>query len=574
MWFLVLQILILLILAALCGALLTYWWMKNRYEDVTESYGELVQFSDRLKDAPVPATLTDLEKSRSDLVDQISRIPQTDLTSLESRLTRIEEGLQPISSIDSGHGVLGERLQALEIAVAQLAETPPAALNERLSGIESFLHKTTAESSSATEARFGGVEAMVQRLAEETATSTDARLGRIEEQLRNISIPEVDLAPLHSGIAALDLAVSDIDLPVTDLDPLRQHLNAMEARLAEFAERLDTQRKSDSEALTIRLQTFSSALAGLRMPDIDAVRDRLSRIESALAESRPEAPDFSPLLNKLADLEGGSAALHSKLVNLQHRVMEQGEYRVDLSPVQNRLGALESALSAVRVDLQGMPDIAPVERRLSALQETVLANRENEFTPVLSSVRKMETRLNSVALEDRLASIEYNLAALQHLLRARHLSDQSYQTTVYETRAEVPAWFTDSEPPKPETTEIVTETVTTETRQPVAPDPKDPIAHARRPDDEANLLTEAAFGQGDDLERIIGVGPMLGELLNDVGVFYFWQVAEWSDADVAWVDSKLEHFKGRIERDKWVAQARHLAREEGTANRPVASAIS
>ena len=552
MWFLVLQILVLLILAALFGALLTYWWMKNQYEDVTESYEELTTLSDLMKKAPAPATQADLEKSRSDVAEQISRIPQPNLSGLEARLTRIEQGLQPISSLEGGNSELGERLLALEVGVAQLAETPPAVLDERLSGIE----------------------AIVQRSSEDNANVTEARLERIEQLIENIAMPDVDLAPVHSGIAALDLAISDIDVPVTDLDPLRQHLGAMETRLAEFAERLDTQRKSDSEALTLRLQTFSSALAGLRMPDIEGVRERLTRIERGVADVKPEAPDLNPLLNKLADLEGGTAALHSKLVGLQHRILEQGENRVDLSPVQTRLGALEASLGAVRVELQGMPDIGPIERRLSALQETVLATRDTDLSPVVTSVRKMETRLNSVALEDRLASIEYNLAALQHLLRARHLSDQTYQTTVYETRAEVPSWFTDPEPPKQNTREIVRETVTTETRQVVDLDPDDPIAHARRPDDEANLLTEAAFGEGDDLERIIGVGPMLGELLNDIGVYYFWQVAEWSDADIAWVDNKLEHFKGRIDRDKWVEQAKLLAREDGAAKRPVVPSMS
>ena len=61
---------------------------------------------------------------------------------------------------------------------------------------------------------------------------------------------------------------------------------------------------------------------------------------------------------------------------------------------------------------------------------------------------------------------------------------------------------------------------------------------------------------------------MLSELLNEIGVFYFWQVAEWTPRDVEWVDEKLEHFKGRIERDNWVGQARELARLPDSARRP------
>ena len=53
---------------------------------------------------------------------------------------------------------------------------------------------------------------------------------------------------------------------------------------------------------------------------------------------------------------------------------------------------------------------------------------------------------------------------------------------------------------------------------------------------------------------------MLGELLNEIGVYYFWQVAEWGPAEIEWVDNKLEHFKGRIEREGWIEQARDLAK--------------
>lgn len=43
MWYLWLQILFLLALSALLGAGLAYWWLRGRYEDVTETYSSLVK---------------------------------------------------------------------------------------------------------------------------------------------------------------------------------------------------------------------------------------------------------------------------------------------------------------------------------------------------------------------------------------------------------------------------------------------------------------------------------------------------------------------------------------------------
>lgn len=71
-----------------------------------------------------------------------------------------------------------------------------------------------------------------------------------------------------------------------------------------------------------------------------------------------------------------------------------------------------------------------------------------------------------------------------------------------------------------------------------------------------NLLSEPK-GKADDLEMIGGVGPKLAALLNANGVFHFWQIAQWTPAEVAFIDSQLK-FKGRIERDEWIEQAKEL----------------
>lgn len=59
----------------------------------------------------------------------------------------------------------------------------------------------------------------------------------------------------------------------------------------------------------------------------------------------------------------------------------------------------------------------------------------------------------------------------------------------------------------------------------------------------------------DNLKRIRGIGPVLERMLNRLGVYQYRQIAAWTDEDVAWFDSALEEFRGRIERDGWVASA-------------------
>jgi NADH-quinone oxidoreductase subunit E len=63
----------------------------------------------------------------------------------------------------------------------------------------------------------------------------------------------------------------------------------------------------------------------------------------------------------------------------------------------------------------------------------------------------------------------------------------------------------------------------------------------------------------DDLKLIAGVGPKIEGTLHELGIFTFSQVAGWKKAEREWVDGYL-NFKGRIERDDWVKQAKALAK--------------
>ena len=76
----------------------------------------------------------------------------------------------------------------------------------------------------------------------------------------------------------------------------------------------------------------------------------------------------------------------------------------------------------------------------------------------------------------------------------------------------------------------------------------------------ANLLKEARGGVADDLKRISGVGPKLEGTLHEIGVFHFDQIAAWGPAEISYMDDRLS-FKGRIERDDWIAQATQFAAE-------------
>ncbi|UFZ06748.1 cell envelope biogenesis protein TolA [Bradyrhizobium ontarionense] len=75
----------------------------------------------------------------------------------------------------------------------------------------------------------------------------------------------------------------------------------------------------------------------------------------------------------------------------------------------------------------------------------------------------------------------------------------------------------------------------------------------------------APDGTADDLKLLKGIGPKNERILNDIGVYHFSQIAEWSPAHASWVGDHMA-FPGRIEREHWIAQAKLLAAGFDTAH--------
>lgn len=65
-------------------------------------------------------------------------------------------------------------------------------------------------------------------------------------------------------------------------------------------------------------------------------------------------------------------------------------------------------------------------------------------------------------------------------------------------------------------------------------------------------------GESDDLKRIRGIGVLIEKKLNSLGIVHYEQVANWTGADIERI-SRILDFKGRIERENWIEQARILA---------------
>jgi small subunit ribosomal protein S2 len=65
-------------------------------------------------------------------------------------------------------------------------------------------------------------------------------------------------------------------------------------------------------------------------------------------------------------------------------------------------------------------------------------------------------------------------------------------------------------------------------------------------------------GVADDLKKLTGVSPAIEKRLNDLGIFHFWQIAEFGATDAHKIGEEVG-LPGRVE--GWIAQAKEFTAE-------------
>ena len=254
--------------------------------------------------------------------------------------------------------------------------------------------------------------------------------------------------------------------------------------------------------------------------------------------ARP-AVDLHPLSQQLAGVDAAVRAIN----------IPQPQ-ATDLSPVL-------SAVSGIRMPTPERVDLAPLQSHLEAIEQrigdiSIPPSTETDLTPITSQLLQLQARIDGIRMPDTPATVDLaptlaRLERLEQAVRAIHvppaqpvdLSPVLERLAAMQTRLE--------NPPTP----------------PAPPVPQVAIREGSR-----NLLSHAGLGKPDDLTQIKGVKRVLARTLHKVGVYYFWQIADWSHEDVAHVDSVLPAFKGRIERDHWVTQASELSAQPTAAKPP------
>ncbi len=539
----------------------------------TDKRIDLLQMTvDELKKRPAPhfpnVDLHPTEKRLDALtlsVDELKKRPVPQMPDLN--LNHLEKKLDVLTG---GHGDLTTKLSMMSTAVAAFRSTDVSPLERKVEALAIHVEELKKRPApqiptvdlQPLEKRIGALNDAVEELKKRPVPHfpavdlhpTEKRLDALNTSVEELKkrpvpqMPELNLSHLEkkldvltgghgdltSKLALVSGAVSAfrstdvsglekrVDLLATHLDELKKRpapqmpqvdLNAVEKRLDSVSSAVDELKKRpapqmpqvDLSAVEKRLDSVSASVDELKkrpmapMPDLDlsSVYKRQDALQSALETLRQSLPK-----SEKVDFSG----IDKRLELVAHEVSElkkrpQPSFNVDWKHVDARFAALDAAFEAQR---NAKPDTSQVNQELNELTA-----RFSRFEQHLSSFK--------VGAPTDLTEVYALLRALEEEIKALRvrLSSQSSVSVVREV-----------------------------VRAPVKPRAAKPVA--RQPKKQVK----------DDLILIQGVGPVLQRMLNKLGVYRFEQVMRWNQKDIDGITLKLPNFKGRIEREGWVASAR------------------
>lgn len=238
---------------------------------------------------------------------------------------------------------------------------------------------------------------------------------------------------------------------------------------------------------------------------------------------------------------------------------------VDLSGIERRLAGLERRLEQAKPPAQ--PDFGPVITRLEQLEKAVTAASAASDAARRSAPAEAGQRFDLSPVSERIADLERYVRTLPRTSHQLDLSPIKFRLGAIESAIETLGYSAVSATPTGErTTSSSLDGASSALSLSTAS--ANTAVGAEQQNSGPQLFDSASAGERDDLKKISGIGPKLESLLNQNGVYYFWQIASWTDADIAFIDERLDVFKGRIHRDKWVEQSLTFKALPGAAQAP------
>ncbi|MBL7785546.1 MAG: hypothetical protein JNM36_06555 [Chitinophagales bacterium] len=535
----IIQILLLLFIASLLGALVYWLFNRSRWKVISEErehyFRKFSETEDKYKLLSTHAN--QLESTNKDITDQLNlslssnnRLSQ-DLNAWQLKYNGLEK-----TSAD----------QQNRIAFLEPFQAKAESLALNLKDAEISITNLTNDKNKLT-ADINQLNALKAKLEKDIA-DLQAKVGQLNGE---IDSQKAMIIGLNGQITGLN---GDIDTHKTTINGLNADITARQATIADLEGRLAD--------LNAQIAAQTATINGLNA-DIAARQATIADLEGRLADLNAQ------IAAQTATIDG----LRGDVTNLQN---EKGKLSLDLSNVTNSLSSNEGQLHAANAvqmglmaqikDLQNLAvdqdgDLTTLNDRIAELE--ALANKRADLIAVLNDDMnrlrtQSETDLQSKSAELEAMLLEYNtLEGMYAELQAAH---NRQDNNLQEKEGAILLLQTDLEACRAAQQAVVVAPVALTS----ASDEELDRIKQNRDKLDFDVIGLADENEQDNLQLIKGVGPFIERKLHALSIYTFRQIANFTPEIRDKVNEAIEFFSGRIERENWVPQAVIFAQNQLT----------
>ena len=506
---------------------------NNEFQALKAKYNELVESSASLPDSEaLQAELVSVQKKEDGLQDKIAE--------LQEKVRHLEH--------ESRDQITREKERA------NLARNELEVVKSEKNRLASQLLQLENEQATST-SNTGENEELLQDLKDLQGRFDEVKKHH-EEEKRRVMLLEKDAGDINRQLKEKEIQLIQYQKASEESQQAPEHLEKIkeqQEQIENLQSQLDRVDSQDNNALKVELVELKSLLqktnvdlelarntASTNLKERDSFRQKhlttvseLERLKVSGAVNQNKVLDLNKKLNPVREQE--LVKKHAKL-DKENKVMQQqlskltkleNEYKVlkaNIKIAENRFkldrGEFKKELRVKENDLKSM------EKKEAQLQKQIEKLKARPTVKTAAKPKKKVVRKAAVKKK-----VVRKKVARKKVVKKKVARKKPVKKTVRKKVVKKPA-------------------VKKKLKK---------AAPKKRATTKKRRVQRAGITTNDDLKRISGVGPAIEKKLHDMGIKRFTDVAGLTKKEIAEIDEKL-NFKGRIQRDKWLVQARKLAK--------------
>ena len=322
----------------------------------------------------------------------------------------------------------------------------------------------------------------------------------------------------------------------------------------------------ESQQATISKHEASVARAQI---EIQSAQEKERLLTKNLFTLRSERENFK---SKMVDFQNKLAVVQQQSSELQSEFIKSRDfYKAELTKAFEKRKALEIKFDNAKAEHESFSNLLTSARSEHESVNKMLESARKRLAnldALEQDVIKLEaenaqlkhdaagTRLEIEALRrdvEEIEELKVQNKELAHCLKSMENSRKQYERDAQRYREQAGQQEQQSETLRVKLDEVEQNFADMERQQ------REALSDARKPPAPPKLNGKEVLEQEvDDLKEIVGIGKVFEQALHELGIVNFRQIAAFDISDVARVNSKLKDFKGRMEQDDWIGQAKEL----------------